>query len=66
MDAGSALLSAVTREVETEASDVVEDEVGESRDMAEVEKQLEQLALEFHTGQHLCSGKQISGQGCGN
>ncbi|XP_058254503.1 oxidation resistance protein 1 isoform X1 [Hemibagrus wyckioides] len=61
MDAGSALVSAVTREVETEASDTVEDEVGESRDMAEVERQLEQLALEFHTGQHLCSGKQISG-----
>lgn len=47
--------------VETEAAGAPEDEVGESRDMAEVERQLEQLALE----QQLCSEKQLSGEYCG-
>lgn len=56
-------MSAVTRDVsvETEASATVEDEVVESRDMAEVERQLEQLALEL-TGKQLGSGKQLLGQ----
>lgn len=59
--------SAVTCDVqvEMEAVGTVEDDVGESRDMAEVERQLEQLALELNTGQQLCSEQQVSGQSCG-
>ncbi|MCJ8736508.1 hypothetical protein PDJAM_G00013390 [Pangasius djambal] len=63
MEAASTLVSAVTCDVqaETEAVGAVEDEAGESRDMAEVERQLEQLALELNTGQQLSSEKQLSG-----
>ncbi|XP_026800016.3 oxidation resistance protein 1 isoform X1 [Pangasianodon hypophthalmus] len=63
METASTLVSAVTRDVqvETEAAGAVEDEAGESRDMAEVERQLEQLALELNTGQQLSSEKQLSG-----
>lgn len=50
--------SAATRDARVETA---EDEVGESRDMAEVERQLEQLTLELNTDQHLCSEKQLSG-----
>ncbi|XP_060789333.1 oxidation resistance protein 1 isoform X2 [Neoarius graeffei] len=63
MDATSTLVPPLTcdMQVETKAAGRVEDDAGESRDMAEVEQQLAQLALEFNTGQQLCSEKQLSG-----
>ncbi|KAI5622864.1 oxidation resistance protein 1-like isoform X2, partial [Silurus asotus] len=56
-------VSTVTRDVqlEAEARGALEDETEESRDMAEVERQLEQLVLELNTGQQLRSEKQLSG-----
>ncbi|XP_047677918.1 nuclear receptor coactivator 7 isoform X2 [Tachysurus fulvidraco] len=61
MEAAAAPVSVVTSELETEVCDMAEDEVGESRDMDEVERQLEQLALEINTRQQLCSGKKLPG-----
>ncbi|XP_060734957.1 oxidation resistance protein 1 isoform X2 [Tachysurus vachellii] len=61
MEAAAAPVSVVTSELETEVCDMAEDEVGESRDMDEVERQLEQLALEFNNRQQLCPGKKLSG-----
>ncbi|GAA6066595.1 nuclear receptor coactivator 7 isoform X1, partial [Tachysurus ichikawai] len=60
MEAAAAPGAVGTSELETEVCDMAEDEVGESRDMDEVERQLEQLALEFNTRQQLCSGKKLS------
>ncbi|XP_046711003.1 oxidation resistance protein 1 isoform X2 [Silurus meridionalis] len=56
-------VSTVTRDMqlEAEAGGALEDEAEESRDMAEVERQLEQLVLELNTGQQLRSEKQLSG-----
>lgn len=64
MEPASTLGTAVTSDVQvdTEALGAAEDEVGESRDMAEVEQQLEQLALELNTGQRMCSEEQRSGK----
>ncbi|KAM9465784.1 nuclear receptor coactivator 7 isoform 1-T2 [Clarias gariepinus] len=62
MEPASTLGTAVTSDVQvdTEALGAAEDEVGESRDMAEVEQQLEQLALELNTRQGMCSEEQRS------
>ncbi|TSS85071.1 Oxidation resistance protein 1 [Bagarius yarrelli] len=61
-DTTSTLPSAVAHDgqVEMETS---EDQSGDSRDMAEAERQLKQLTLELNTDQQLCSGEQVSGHG---
>lgn len=55
-------VSAAACDVQVEREAVVMDEVSESGDMTQVERQLEQLTLELNTGQQLDLEKQHSGR----